>query len=62
MNTDKYREAVAILEGIEDLDAQTEEIYQKVTLARGMELFKSRNFDAAIQLFEKFIAEIKSEE
>jgi tetratricopeptide (TPR) repeat protein len=53
LNTDKYREAVAILEGIEDLDVQTEEIYQKVTLARGMELFKSRNFDAAIQLFEK---------
>ncbi len=53
LNTDKYREAVAILEGIEDLDAQTEEIYQKVTLARGMELYKSRNFDAAIQLFEK---------
>lgn len=53
LNTDKYREAVAILEGIDDLDQQTEEIYQKVTLARGMELYKSRNFDAAIQLFEK---------
>ncbi len=53
LNTDKYREAVAILEGIEDLDQQTEEIYQKVTLARGMELYRSRNFDAAIQLFEK---------
>ena len=53
LNTDKYREAVAILEGIEDLDAQTEEIYQKVTLARGMELYKSRSWDGAIQLFEK---------
>jgi len=55
LNTDKYREAVAILEGIDDLDAQTEEIYQKVTLARGMELYKSRNWDAAINLFDKCI-------
>jgi len=53
LNTDKYREAVDILEGMEDLDPTTEEIYQKVTLARGMELFKSRRFEQALELFEK---------
>jgi hypothetical protein len=37
------------------LDPQTEEIYQKVTLARGMELYKSRNWDGAISLFDKCI-------
>lgn len=53
LNTDKYREAVAILENMDDLDPQTEEVYQKVTLARGMELYKGRNFDGAIALFDK---------
>lgn len=53
LNTDNYREAVDILEGIDDLDEATEEIYQKVTLARGMELYKSRKFDDAIELFAK---------
>ncbi len=53
LNTDKYREAVDILDVMEDLDPTTEEIYQKVTLARGMELYKSRRFDLALELFEK---------
>lgn len=53
INTDSYREAVALLDGLGDLDAQTEEVYQKVTLARGMELYKSRNFKGATELFEK---------
>ncbi len=56
LNTDKYREAVEILEGMDDLDAQTEEIYQKVTLARGMELFKSRRWDDANDLFKRCMA------
>lgn len=53
LNTDKYREALEILEGIEDLDRQTEEVYQKVSLARGMELYKSRRFRDALVLFDK---------
>jgi DNA polymerase-4 len=44
---------VALLDGLGELDAQTEDVYQKVTLARGMELFKSRNFTGALELFEK---------
>lgn len=53
INTDSYREAVALLDGLDELDPQTEEVYQKVTLARGMELFKNRNFNGAIDLFKK---------
>ncbi|MBL7813184.1 MAG: tetratricopeptide repeat protein [Bacteroidetes bacterium] len=53
LNTDNYRDAVAVLESIGDLDAQTEESYQRVTLARGMELFKSRQWNEAIALFDK---------
>ncbi len=53
INTDSYREAVALLDGLDELDPQTEEVYQKVTLARGMELYKNRNFNGAIDLFRK---------
>lgn len=53
INTDSYREAVALLDGLDELDPQTEEVYQKVTLARGMELYKNRNFSGAIDLFKK---------
>ncbi len=53
LNTDKYREALQILEGIENLDDQTTEIYQKVALARGMELYKNRTWTEALELFEK---------
>ena len=56
INTDSYREAVSLLDGLGELDAQTEEVYQKVTLARGMELYKSRNFSGALELFEKCAA------
>ncbi len=53
LNTDKYREALQILEGIENLDDPTTEIYQKVSLARGMELYKNRNWTEAQELFIK---------
>ncbi len=53
LNTDKYREALQILEEIENLDDATMEIYQKVALARGMELYKNRNWNEALELFEK---------
>jgi tetratricopeptide (TPR) repeat protein len=53
LNTDKYREALQILEEIENLDDATLEIYQKVALARGMELYKNRNWQEALELFEK---------
>lgn len=53
LNTDNYRDAVAVLESIGDLDDQTEESYQRVTLARGMELFKSRQWNDASAMFDK---------
>ena len=53
INTDSYREAVSLLDGLGELDAQTEEVYQKVTLARGMELYKARNLKGAVELFDK---------
>lgn len=53
LNTDNYRDAVTVLESIGELDAQTEESYQRVTLARGMELFKSRQWTEANSMFEK---------
>ncbi len=56
LNTDNYKDAVAVLESIGDLDEQTEESYQRVTLARGMELFKSRQWNEAIAMFDKCMA------
>lgn len=56
LNTDNYRDAVAVLESIGDLDPQTEESYQRVTLARGMELFKSRQWGDARAMFDKCMA------
>lgn len=53
LNTDNYRDAVVVLESIGDLDLQTEESYQRVTLARGMELFKSRQWNDAVVMFDK---------
>lgn len=53
LNTDNYRDAVVVLESIGDLDLQTEESYQRVTLARGMELFKSRQWNEAVVMFDK---------
>jgi tetratricopeptide (TPR) repeat protein len=53
LNTDNYRDAVAVLESIGELDLSTEESYQRVALARGMELFKSRQWNEAITLFDK---------
>lgn len=53
LNTDNYRDAVNVLESISDLDAQTEESYQRVTLARGMELFRARQWKDATAMFDK---------
>ncbi|MEK0421371.1 MAG: hypothetical protein RLZZ161_1222 [Bacteroidota bacterium] len=53
LNTDNYRDAAAVLESIQDPDPQTEEAFQRVSLARGMELFKNRNWDEAIAMFDK---------
>lgn len=60
LNTDNYRDAVAVLESIGDLDPQTEESYQRVTLARGMELFKSRQWAEAKGMFDKCMAKSAS--
>lgn len=53
LNTDNYKDAVAVLETITNMDEQTEESFQRVTLARGMELFKSRQWNDAIAMFDK---------
>ena len=53
LETDSYREAVALLDQLDNLDAQTEMLYQRVTLNRGKELYKARDFSQAIELFEK---------
>jgi TolA-binding protein len=53
LNTDNYRDAASVLESIQDPDPQTEEAFQRVSLARGMELFKNRNWDEAIAMFDK---------
>lgn len=56
LNTDNYRDAVIVLESIGELDPQTEESYQRVTLARGMELYKSRQWNEASLMFDKCMA------
>ncbi len=53
LDTDNYREAVALLDQLDNLDPQTEMLYQRVTLNRGKELYKARDFNQAIELFEK---------
>jgi tetratricopeptide (TPR) repeat protein len=53
LNTDNYRDAAAVLESISDPDPQTEESYQRVTLARGMELYKSRQWEECRTMFDK---------
>ncbi len=53
LSTDNYRDAVKVLESIGEMDASDEEIYQRVTLARGMELFKSRQWIDASDMFER---------
>lgn len=56
LSTDNYRDAVSVLESIGEMDAQTEEVYQKVTLARGMELFRARQWNEAKSMFDKCIS------
>jgi len=56
LNTDNYRDAAAVLESISDPDLQTEEAFQRVSLARGMELYKNRNWDEATAMFDKCMA------
>lgn len=60
LSTDNYRDAVSVLESIGDMDSQTEEVYQKVTLARGMELFKARQWQDAKTMFDKCMAKSAS--
>ena len=60
LNTNNYRDAVVVLESIGELDASTEESYQRVTLARGMELFKSRQWNEAMAMFDKCISKKSS--
>ena len=55
LNTDNYKDAVRVLESLGNMDAQEKEIYQRVTLARGMELFKGRLWNDANAMFDKCI-------
>ncbi len=60
LNTDNYRDAAAVLETISDPDPQTEEAFQRVSLARGMELYKNRNWEEAIAMFDKCMSKTAS--
>lgn len=53
LNTDNYKQAVIVLEGNENMDSETEDAYQKVTLYRGMELIRAYNYTEAIEMFNK---------
>jgi TolA-binding protein len=53
LNTDNYKEAVRVLESLGNMDSQEKEIYQRVTLARAMELFKGRRWNEANAMFDK---------
>ena len=55
LNTDNYKDAVRVLESLGNMDPSEKEIYQRVTLARGMELYKGRIWDEAIDMFDKCI-------
>lgn len=56
LTTNNYKDAVIVLEGINDMDAATEESYQRVTLNRGIELSRSFQWNEAIEMYDKCIS------
>lgn len=57
--TDDPQTAIPILETITDMDAETKELYQRLTYNRGEELFMNKDWNGAIKMFNKAIS-IKS--
>lgn len=51
--TKNYDQALISLEEISDKNLQMKQAYQKITYARGVELFKETQYDKAISFFEK---------
>lgn len=49
--TKNYKEAVNILETIENKNAETRAVYQKVTYFRGLEFYNERAFENSISMF-----------
>lgn len=49
--TKNYKEAVNILETIENKNAETAAVYQKVTYFRGLEFYNERAFENSISMF-----------
>lgn len=53
LSSDDYRTAIGVLESIGDMDENARETYQKVTLLQGQKYFRDRDYEAALQLFNK---------
>jgi len=53
LSSDDYRTAISILESIGEMDDNARETYQKVTLYQGQKYFRDRDYEAALQLFNK---------
>ncbi|MCE1198735.1 MAG: tetratricopeptide repeat protein [Marinilabiliales bacterium] len=56
MTTHNYKDALASLDKIKVKSPSIRKAYQRVTLFRGMELFKDLNFQEALALFDKSLA------
>lgn len=53
LNTRNYREAIKIIESMNDLSPTIKEAYQKVTFYRGVELFNDKRYKEAVTHFNK---------
>lgn len=51
MNTRNYKDALASLDKIQNLDASTKQAYQRVAFFRGLELFQNLNYSESIEKF-----------
>ncbi|MEO5909376.1 MAG: tetratricopeptide repeat protein [Pelobium sp.] len=51
LSTKNYRDAIDVLEGIEDKNLDAKEAYEKVTYYRALEFYNERAFENAIGLF-----------
>jgi len=53
MTTHNYKDAMVSMDRIKAKSPSVKKAYQRITLYRGMELFRDLNFTAAIKLFDK---------
>lgn len=56
LSTKNYRDAITILESIQNRNAEARTAYQKVTYYRGLEFYNERAFENSISLFMRSIA------